>query len=179
MDADRVKASDTTLRRLRPDDSLDQLTDLLHRAYAPLAQAGFRFLASWQDVEVTRRRADEGECWVLEFEGRVVASGTLRLPGTHRGTPWYEQTGVAVVGQFAVEPALQRRGLGTALLEHLESRARELGAEHMALDTAEGATHLVHYYERHGYAFVEHVQWDLANYRSVILSKALTPRRGR
>ena len=176
-DLRRVTAGDMTLRRLGPEDSLDQLTELLHRAYAPLAQAGFRFLASWQDAEVTRQRADEGECWVLELDGRIVACGTLRLPGTHRGTPWYEQSGVAVVGQFAVEPTLQRRGLGTALLEHLESRARELGAEHVALDTAEGATQLVHYYERHGYGFVEHVRWEVVNYRSVVLSKPLTPRR--
>lgn len=164
---------DATLRRLRPEDSVEELTNLLHRAYAPLAQAGFRFHASWQDADVTRRRADEGECWVLELDGRIVGCGTLRLPGSDKGTPWYEQPGVAVVGQFAVEPSLQRRGLGTALLVHLERRARAVGAEHVALDTAEGATHLVDYYGRLGYGFVEHAQWDLANYRSVVLSKPI------
>lgn len=81
----------------------------------------------------------------------------------------------AVVGQFAVEPDLQRAGLGTALLQQLERRAQESGAIHVALDTAEGATHLIRYYERLGFTPVEWVQWDVTNYRSLVLSKPLTP----
>ena len=162
-----------TFRRLVPSDSLGELTDLLHRAYAPHAAAGFRFWASWQDELVTRKRCESAECWVAVLDGRIIGTGTLLSPGRSAGTPWYEQAGVAVIEQFAVEPAHQRVGLGTTLLRHLEERARQVGAIHVALDTAEGPSHLVRYYERLGYVFVEYVQWNLANYRSVILSKSL------
>jgi hypothetical protein len=52
-------------------------------------------------------------------------------------------------------------------------RARELGAREIALDTAEPATHLVSWYTRLGFRFVEHWQWSYTNYRSVVLSRAL------
>lgn len=164
---------DGRIRRFRSTDSYAELTALLHRAYAPLAEAGFRFFASWQDETVTRERADAGECWVAERDGRLIGTGTLRPPGTARGTPWYECEGVAVVGQLATEPGLQGQGLGSALLLHLEHRARQLGATHVALDTAEGATALRRYYARRGYGFVEYVDWGITNYRSVVLSKPI------
>jgi len=37
-------------------DSIDDLTAMLHEAYAPLALAGMRFVASHQDSEATKRR---------------------------------------------------------------------------------------------------------------------------
>jgi GNAT superfamily N-acetyltransferase len=161
------------LRPLAPTDSLAELTALLHRAYAALAQSGLKFLASWQDEEVTRQRISAQECWVAELDGRIIATATLRPPGQSRGTPWYERADVAEIGQFAVEPDFQGSGLGTALLQQLEVRARTLGALHLAMDTAEGATRLIHYYQRLGYAFVEHVQWEVTNYRSMVFSKKL------
>ncbi|MBW1796697.1 MAG: GNAT family N-acetyltransferase, partial [Deltaproteobacteria bacterium] len=45
------------------------------------------------------------------------------------------------------------------------------GASELALDTAEQATHLINWYERLGYRFIEYVDWDVTNYRSVIMSK--------
>lgn len=167
------RSSRATLRLLQPTDSMGELTDLLHRAYASLAQSGFRFLASWQDAAVTGRRVASCECWVAELDGRIIGTATLRPPGRSKGTPWYERGDVAVVGQFAVDPAFQGEGLGTSLLKHLEARARAMGVTHVAMDTAEGATRLIRYYERLGYAFVEHAQWDVTNYRSVVLSKSL------
>ena len=52
-------------------------------------------------------------------------------------------------------------------------RAAESGAEEIALDTAEEASHLASWYERCGYRFVEHAQWLGKTYRSVIKSKAI------
>ena len=46
-------------------------------------------------------------------------------------------------------------------------------ADEVALDTAEGATHLISIYARRGYRLVEHVRWQHATYRSVIMSKRL------
>jgi ribosomal protein S18 acetylase RimI-like enzyme len=63
--------------------------------------------------------------------------------------------------------------VGTKLMYETESSARKEGALHMVLDTAEPARDLIKWYNRLGYEFVEYANWDITNYRSVILSKLL------
>lgn len=162
------------LRRLAPADSFDELTDLLHRAYAPLLAAGMRFNATHQPAEVTRERCESGECWVLAHDGRLIGTVTLYAPDGTSGTPHYDREDVASFGQMCVDPAWQGKGLASVLMDLAEHRARELGAAHVALDTSERAGRLIAIYSARGYAFVEHAQWDHTNYRSVIMSKPLT-----
>lgn len=45
-----------TIRLLRESDSIPGITEMLHRAYAPLAEAGMRYLASHQDDTMTQER---------------------------------------------------------------------------------------------------------------------------
>jgi GNAT superfamily N-acetyltransferase len=162
------------VRRLDATDSIAELTGLLHRAYRPLADMGFRFVATHQDDATTMKRASEGECYVGVFEGKLVATITVFPPGRPGKSGWYAGAGVAGMGQFAVAPSLQRRGIGAKLMELGERRALEWGASEIAVDTAEHAHHLVGMYMARGYRLIEHVQWEVTNYRSVVLSKALT-----
>ena len=152
---------------------VSELTSLLHRAYADLADLGFRYLATHQDDATTLRRAGEGECFVALIESRPVGTITWTAPPRESKCAYYCRPDVATFGQFAVEPALQHQGLGDHLLSLVEARARDRRIPVMALDTAEGATHLVAYYSRRGYSLVDHVHWGSTNYRSVILAKPL------
>ncbi len=165
---------DVKLRRLAATDSIEELTELLHRAYAPLAARGMRFVASWQDADETRRRCEDGEAWVAELNGRVVGTVTLYPPARTSGSPFLDRADVASFGQFAVEPALQGGGIGEAMRLLVERRAREEGAAHLALDTSEHARELIATYERWGFRFIEHVQWSSTNYRSVVMARALS-----
>lgn len=153
--------------------SVSEVTALLHRAYAPLAERGLRYVATWQDDEVTLRRAAGGECYLLRVDGRMVGTVLFRAADRTSGCPWYDRPDVASFGQFAVLPELQGQGLGSRLVELCETRARETGARELACDTAEPAQHLVRFYTRRGYRVVETAQWDATNYRSVILSKRI------
>ena len=170
-------------RLLRPEDSLTELTSLLHRAYSGLAEMGFRYLASHQSEEVTAERVATGECVVGVLDGRLVATITLVPAGVLNGTPWYERPDVAVIKQLAVEPVLQSRGIGSSLMDRMERRAAEWGAAEVAVDTAEGAEHLIRWYEQRGYRHVGYADFrPTTNYRSVVLSLALrstTDREGR
>lgn len=166
------------IRRLAAGDSFEELTGLLHRAYAVLGAMGFNYTAVDQPVERTRERALDGECYVAVADGRIVATVTLGLCDAMADPPEYGRPGMAYVTQFAVEPALQGEGLGSRLLRHVEERARALGAREIALDTAEGALHLIRYYETRGYALAGHVRFGGKTYRSVVLEKALTRRTG-
>jgi GNAT superfamily N-acetyltransferase len=161
------------IRRLCSEDSLEELTDLLHRAYAGLAAMGFRYVATHQDVEITSRRVTEAECYVAELGHRVVGTIAFKDAGTAKGCPWYDRPDVASFHQFAVEPTLRMRGIGRRLMETAERRAGETGAAEIAIDTAEGASHLIEMYDRRGYRFIEYAQWDTTNYRSVIMSRRL------
>jgi GNAT superfamily N-acetyltransferase len=162
------------VRLIRESDSFESLTALLHRAYAALADMGFRYRASYQDVATTRERAGKGECYLAFHGDRIVGTVLLVPPSAHAPhCAWYDRDGVAVVSQFAVEPEFQRQELGGKLLSMAEERAAALGATEVAIDTAEGAAHLIAFYSARGYRHVGYEQWDHANYRSVILSKRL------
>lgn len=162
------------IRRWADSDDVSALTEMLHRAYKPLADMGLRYLATHQDDEVTRDRILSGSCYVVEAIGRVVGTVTLYGPGSANGrTPWYERADVAKFGQMAVEPEYQHRGIASQLMEHVEGEALRLGAKELALDTSELAHHLIRYYTKRGYLFIEHTQWPGVNYRSVIMSKSL------
>jgi GNAT superfamily N-acetyltransferase len=170
----QMRPSDFEIRLLRADDSIEELTRLLNRAYKVLAEMGFRYVATWQGPDITRERVQKGECWLaIGDEGAIVGTIGLYPPAPDDLAAHYRQPGVFSFGQFAIEPALQRTGLGSRMLDHVEKRARELGAQELALDTSEGAHHLIRYYEKRGYEFVEWVQWKETNYRSVIMSKRL------
>lgn len=165
------------IRPLRTDDSLEELTDLLHRAYAPLALAGMHYVATHQSVDVTRERVAKGECWLAESGGRVVGTVVLAPPGTLVGKDepeLYARPDVAVVSQFAVEPALQGTGIGSTLLAHVEVHAAALGATTIALDTSEHAHALIAWYLARGYAHAGRADWrPVVNYESVLLAKSL------
>ncbi|WP_062018403.1 GNAT family N-acetyltransferase [Aureimonas sp. AU4] len=162
------------VRPLLPSDSLAELTALLHSAYGRLARMGLRYMATHQSEAVTRERIEAGTCLVAVDGGRVVGTILFRSPQQTIGCPWYDRPEVASLGQFAVDPQIQARGIGHRLLREVERLGSGCGAGELALDTAEPATHLVDWYTRLGYRFVEHAQWSHTNYRSVILSKQLS-----
>jgi ribosomal protein S18 acetylase RimI-like enzyme len=163
------------IRPWRSTDSVEQLTELLHRAYAGLAAMGLRYWATHQSAEVTLQRIRQGTCLVAEDNGVIRGTIVFRNAAQTSGCPWYDRPDVASFGQFGVDPALQKNGLGRRLLDEVERLAAASGAGELALDTAEPATHLVGWYTRLGYRFIGHAQWQHTNYRSVILSKSIAP----
>ena len=183
----RASADGLPIRRIEANDSIADLTALLHRAYAPLAAAGMRFLASHQDEAMTRERVANGECYVAVLAGgkkgggdgesaagRIVGTVVFIPPWVPDKCAYYSRPEVAWFQQFAVEPEFQRRGVGARLMDVVEARAAQTGAAEIALDTSERATRLIAYYRRRGYEIVDYAQWDVTNYRSVIMRKCLS-----
>ena len=160
-----------TIRPLAPADSLSDITDLLHRAYAPLREQGLHYVASNQEEATTRRRIARGDCFVAECDCRLVGTVTFRPASETSGCDWYDKAEVASFEQLAVEPHLQGLGIGGALVELAEHKARATGAVEIGLDTSEKAEALIAWYLGRGYRFVQWVRWEVVNYRSVVLSK--------
>jgi GNAT superfamily N-acetyltransferase len=161
------------IRLLGSDADYEALTRLLHRAYASLAEMGFRYTATYQSPEITKNRCESGTCIVAEIDGEIVGTVTFYNPAQTEHSEWYDRPEVASFGQFAVEPAMQGHGIGRLLMDEVERLAWESGAAEIACDTAEGASHLIEMYSRRGYRIVGTVDWRDTNYLSVILSKEL------
>lgn len=166
-----IKYLNVTIRQFSHEDDVTELTVLLNKSYQSLADLGFKFLASHQDASVTLDRISKGKCFIALDDDRIIGTISYYPPEATKGSLWYDHINVASFGQFAVDPGFQRMGLGHKLLSLVEQYAFETGAEHLALDTAEDADHLIKYYQNRGYKFVEYVQWTLVTYRSVIMNK--------
>jgi GNAT superfamily N-acetyltransferase len=165
------------ITRFREEEHLPMvapLTDLLHEAYKPLADKGFRYSATYQPPEKTLERLKRGESYLAFWDGQLIGTISLYPPNPDNKCEYYRKEGVYHFGQFAVKPPFQGRGIANRLLLFVEARARNLGGKEMALDTAESAFDLIHMYERRGYKSVSKTKWNATNYLSVVMTKALS-----
>lgn len=150
---------------------VEPLTDLLHEAYAPLAQRGLRYLASHQSPEKTLERLTRGDAYLAFWEGQLA--GTISLYPSKPDSPceYYRKPGLVHFAQYAVKRSLQNRGIARELLIRVEDRAMEKKSLEIAMDTAEQAVELIAMYRRHGYTPVSTTQWAVTNYRSIVMAK--------
>jgi GNAT superfamily N-acetyltransferase len=156
-------------------DSLDHITSLLNRAYGRLAAMGLNYVAATQDSKKTADRIRWAKtCW-LAYQSKNLVATICYYTRTVFAVepPWHQREDVSHFGQFAVEPALQGAGIGSALLAAVEQQARRDGKKELSCDTATEATHLVAFYEKRGFRIVGRHWWPHADYESFILSKAL------
>ena len=161
------------IRELAPGDSIEQLTELLHRAFAPLGKRGMNYSAVDQSPSETAARISTGLCVVATLHETIVGTVMVERPDPTSESAWYRRSDVASAHQLGVEPSHQRRGIGTALMGWAESWAVRSGYAEIAVDTAEPATELISFYSSIGYRHIEYAQWHGKRYRSAILSKAL------
>lgn len=164
------------VRPLLPTDSVEAITDLIHRAYARNAAAGLRFVATCQDSSITAERLGQGPSFIVEIDGEIVGTITVRAPEETPYGDYHPPFPIAAFGQFAVDPDRRGLGIGDALLKVAEGVAREAGCGELALDTAQPAIELITYYERQGFRIVGRADWrPETNYESWIMTKRLSP----
>lgn len=161
------------IRELAATDSLAELTDLIHRAYARLGQMGLQHTAVDQSVEVTAQRICGGACYVATLTDVIVGTIVVHPTAGHSVCTYFTRPGVAAAHQLAVEPAHQSLGIGRLLLQSAEQWAAQHGFRELALDAADRATHLVEFYSNLGYAPVGHVTWPGKQFRCTVLRKHL------
>ena len=79
------------VRPLAAEDSLVELTTLLHRAFARLKRMGLACRSADQPVAVTRQRIGQGECFVAVCGGRIVGMDLVEV------APPYDPTGTTSI----------------------------------------------------------------------------------
>ena len=98
-------------------------------------------------LEAHRLPTAELEDWlehfvVAERDGRLIGCGGLEL---------YVEDSAGLVRSMAVEGDLHGTGVGSSILEWVETRARDLGLQRLFLFTVDAAS----FYERFGYELVD------------------------
>ena len=112
------------------------------------------YLAMVLDLE---RRVDVASVLVLD-DGRAPI-GTVTFFPDARDEGWGGPAGVAGIRSMGVARAGRGRGVGNALLDECVRRARDVGAQAIALHTAEWLPAAIRLYERFG--FVREPERDL------------------
>ncbi|MGU7769861.1 GNAT family N-acetyltransferase [Burkholderia sp. MR1-5-21] len=167
------RIGNVVLRRFDPaHDSYEQLTAMLHRAFARLGMMGLNCTCVDQDEAVTRRRAQAGDCYVVVSDGNIIGTMTLYAQDAASACGHYHRHDVASIRQLAIDPSWQKRGIGKSLLAFAEHWASTRGYTELALDTPYPAAHLVAFYRRQGFRIVDIVHFAGKRYDSAILSKA-------
>jgi ribosomal protein S18 acetylase RimI-like enzyme len=86
--------------------------------------------------------------WARWQRGWVAEDTAVRGFATVEHEPWHERL---ILWFLYIEPAYRRRGVGRALLEHVEAFGREVGASHVWLETSNVNVPGVRAYNRLGY----------------------------
>lgn len=159
-------------RRFDPArDSFDELTGMLHRAFARLGAMGLNCTCVDQPASVTKARATRGDCFVAVCDGRLIGTMTLYAPDRDSQCELYQQEEVASVRQFGVDPAWQNRGIGRLLLALADHWAATRGYAELALDTPQPAARLIAFYRGQGFRITDFTRFTGKHYDSAILSK--------
>lgn len=171
------------VRPLLATDPIAPITTLLHSSYKSQRDRGMDPLAGRQSVEITRQRCYRGQTFLAlrpapgapsaRFAERLLGAILFQEREDAAFPPWFLRSDVTHFSQFAVDPLLQRGGVGSALLARVEHETLAIGARELALSMAEPDVPLREYYERRGYRVVQTWQWPYTNYQSLIMSKAL------
>jgi GNAT superfamily N-acetyltransferase len=129
-------------------DDLPAILDVINVANKPFYRAivpADRYREPYLDLRDVRAESWRMAFHVYEENDRIVA--VIALDG--------RTDAVGVVSRLYVLPSLQRRGIGTALLAHVEGLAKRGGLHEMVVWTDPKATWAVSFYKRQGYREIE------------------------
>lgn len=104
-----------------------------------------------------------GYVYVLELNGEVVGTVTLKPAGTH-----------IEISALAISPRFQHLGWGSRLMSFAEDCARGMGVSELTLYTNDKLDHLIRYYQKLG--FVETERKEDKGYHRVFMRKMLFDR---
>ncbi|WP_248923994.1 GNAT family N-acetyltransferase [Paenibacillus hamazuiensis] len=123
----------------------ERLFQVISEAYRSIRELGIEFRAVHADLDMVRSNVAEHTCYVLELDGVIAA--TLSLKSLPEVTPH------PFVYWFAVDPAASGRGIGSRLLTYVERDVVRdtLLAPAVVLATSRKHPWLLPMYRRRGY----------------------------
>ena len=126
-----------------------ELVDLSLRAYEPIRELGIHFAAATADLALVEKNLTNNMCFVMEEEGRIVSTISVRMPWGPQAGPY----GLPHLWWFASDPNAGRKGIGREMITWCEETMLRdtLKAPAVSLGTADKHPWLIEMYERRGY----------------------------
>nr|WP_113866040.1 GNAT family N-acetyltransferase [Brenneria salicis]NMN90156.1 ribosomal protein S18 acetylase RimI-like enzyme [Brenneria salicis ATCC 15712 = DSM 30166]RBP63223.1 ribosomal protein S18 acetylase RimI-like enzyme [Brenneria salicis ATCC 15712 = DSM 30166]RLM30881.1 GNAT family N-acetyltransferase [Brenneria salicis ATCC 15712 = DSM 30166] len=118
-------------------------------AFEPIRRLGINFSAAHADIEMVRRHIASHGVYVMEKDGTMVSSFTIRYPWGPEPGPY----GLPHLGWFATHPDYKKQGLGRQMMAWLEQNVliAQLKAPAVSLGTAQSHPWLVEMYKNYGF----------------------------
>ena len=135
--------------RLLAEKDIEKFQRLLTAAYADDLQYGIRFQAAFATVEDIKLHLEGNLCYVLERDGEIITSCSLRMPwGPNPGPDVFPHLGWVVT-----QSRYKRLGFSSRMLDWLEQEIliKQFKAPAVTLGTAEEHPWLITMYEKRGY----------------------------
>lgn len=166
--ADMVQSDPKSLVTIRDAISTDAaaIRRVMQAAFSPLLLRGYPKRAIHRTISKTWRIRDR----ILSDSVVLVAEIDDEVVGTVTGIEEHESMRVSSLG---VHPLHQCYGIGTELLETLESIAIENGNRKMFLVTAWAMTEAIQLYRRLGYRKEGYLRWHYFGEDLIMFSKYL------
>jgi len=133
-----------------------------YRAYRNIIPKEF-FKHPVVDRNVILKDMEKMRFYVYEVNGRIVGVAALHPKPNEK---------IGIIRWVYVHPEHQRRGIGTALMKHIEEIARKLNLKKLCLVTHEKAYWAIKFYEKLGYRITSYVQRTA--WRDVLMEKILS-----
>ncbi len=148
----RVEVREATERDM---DEVRRVSLAAHREYAGVLEP-----AAWERLEGgvsnVAALAESGRAIVAESEDGIAGSVVYFQPGS--SSLGIFEPGWASIRMLSVDPEHRGRGLGRLLSEECLARAREDGAQRVALHTGEQMTAARRLYERMGFEVLREIE---------------------
>lgn len=135
--------------RMAIEEDAEKLLELILKAYAPTIEMGIHFEAATADLGFIKKHIRNNMCYEMIENGKILATCGLRMPWGPNPGPY----GLPHVSMLAVDPETGKKGLGSKMLNWVETViARDtLKSPAISLGTAEEHPWLVGMYVRKGY----------------------------
>lgn len=145
----------------KPDSiSWEEITDLLHRAFAEHSSRGLHYGACTQSSEVTRQRAGDGICLVALLDGKLVGTGLVNIQQRYGKKIGY-------LSQLGVLPEVKGQGIGTKIKEMVIDICRQRRADAIYCNTSEKAGKVVKFYLEGRWQKIGLLSFENTNYYSI------------
>lgn len=123
--------------------------ELTTLAYKPIRELGINFAAAHADLALVEKNIRENMCFIMEEDGRIVSTISVRLPWGPSPGPF----GVPHLWWFASHPNAGRKGVGREMITWCEETIIRdtLKSPSVSLGTADSHPWLIEMYKRRNY----------------------------
>lgn len=150
--------------------SWEEITELLHQAFAEHYKKGLYYVACNQTVEDTRKRARNAICLVALLEGRLV--GTILVSIYYKNNKK-----IGYFNQLGILEETKGHGIGTQLFGEGIKICLNNQVKEIRCDTSEKAKDVIRFHQRNGFQKIKLVSHSATNYYSVVFRYALNSRK--